>query len=226
MFSTSARAICAAIELRPTESASLPLLLDFLFEGCQLLAWRSPPGFPGGGSPAPMRCAWRRGPCRGNLLPSFRVVPSSLRIPPWSARNRGAASFRARRRSCASSSIRSRIVTRLCRSRYMGLLLRSMTTSVSGISASRQLLQGRLRLLEFAEKNPVFRTHSLEFGLELGVHAHGQLRRGPSWSRRRRRRYSRAPVSTVRAWCGPRSPSPQRFSAVRSGDLAAAAGRH
>ena len=60
----------------------------------------------------------------------------------------------------------------------MGLLLRSMTTSVSGISAVGQLRQGPLRLLEFAEKHPVFRLHPLEFALEFGVDAHGQLRSG------------------------------------------------
>ena len=64
-------------------------------------------------------------------------------------------------------SICSSIATRLCRSWYTGLLLRSMTTSVSGISASWQVLQGPLRLLEFAEKNPVFRTHALEFAVGI-----------------------------------------------------------
>ena len=103
---------------------------------------------------------------------------------------------------CSCSSI----VMRVCRSRYMGLPLRSITTSVSGIMApvrsSAKVLLGPPRVLELAVRTRCSERilWNSRWNSAYICTANCALARP---ARRRRHRWPRVPVSTDSVSCGP-----------------------
>ena len=199
MFSTSARAICAATELRPISLASWLFFSTSFSKAANCPVETSTWLSKRSDLLLQLDALGAADLVAGLLFQGLKLCLRRFQICRVAGDRRGC--LRSGRGVVVHlcSPLDSNSAWRLCRSRYTGLVLRSMTTSDLGDLGVGQIRQGPLRLLELAEKSPVLRTHCLEFGVGIRRTCSRPTGSRPPWSGRRRRRYSRVPASTAPA---------------------------